>query len=366
MRLVAAALGSLVIAAPAVAAKPIRIGAVFSLTGAAEAYSRQQQQGAQLAIAHVNRSGALKRRLTLRVLDDGSDAATATRHFGELIDSGVVALLGPTLSTAALQADRVAQEQGIPVLGVSNTAAGITAIGEFVFRDSLPEAAVQPQTIRVTQDALGYTRAAIVWATPDAYSQTGHDVFAAALAAEGVSIAADASFASADPEAYRAAVDQAAAAQPQALVISALAPDVAKVMRYARSLPALADVPFIGGNAFNAPGLAAAASGAAEGAICGAAWIASRRTPGNRAFVRAFRKRYGSEPDQFAAQAYTGVHLLAEAIRREGARPSAIRRGLAGIRKLPTILGRFSFTADREPVYDPVVVRITGTGYEPF
>lgn len=367
MRLVPLALvAATAAAAPAAHAKPIQLGAVFSLTGAAEAYSTQQANGARLAVAQINRSGMLKRRLALRVLDDGSDAETASQHFGRLIHDGAAALLGPTLSTAAVRADAVAQNLGVPVVGVSNTADGITEIGNFVFRNSLPERVVQPRTIALTKSALGYSRAAIVWATPDVYSQTGHDVFAAALKDEGVTIAADSAFASADPEAYKAAVDAAAAAGPQALVISALAPDVAKVMRYARTLPALADVPFIGGNAFNAPGLAVAAEGAAEGAISGAAWIASQRTPGNRAFVKAYTRRFGIAPDQFAAQAFAGVKLIAEAIRRKGARPSAIRRGLAGIRKLPTILGRFSFTAGREPVYAPHVVRIKGIGYEPF
>lgn len=349
------------------AAKPVVLGAAFSATGAAAAYGTSQARGARLAVRDVNASGALKRKLALRVVDDASDAATATERFTALIDGGAVALLGPTLSGPALQADRVAQERGVPVLGVSNTVDGITEIGRFVFRNSLPERAVQPRTIAASHRRLGYASAAVVWTTPDAYSQAGHDVFVSALADEGVALVADAPFASADPEAYRAAVDAAAAANPQALVISALAPDVAKVMRYARTLPALAEVPFIGGNAFNTPGLAAQAGAAAEGAISGAAWIASRRTAGNRAFVKAFAKRFGTAPDQFAAQAYAGVKLIAEAIRRErSAKPSRIRRGLAGIRSFPTILGRFSFTAGREPVYDPVIVRIEGSGYAGF
>jgi branched-chain amino acid transport system substrate-binding protein len=251
-------------------------------------------------------------------------------------------------------------------MGVSNTIDGITEIGDYVFRDSLPESTVQPRTLAAVHAKLGARRAAIVWATPDAYSQAAHDVFARSLGEQGFALAADASFASADPDAYRAAVDTAAAAQPDSLIIAALAPDVARVMAYARTLPALATVPFVGGNSFNTPGLAAQAGAAAQGAIAGAAWIASRRTPGNAAFVKAFAQRYGHPPDQFAAQAYAGVQLIAEAIRREGASRKGIRRGLAGIRHRPTILGRFSFTAAREPLYNPIVVKISGSGYVPL
>ncbi|MFL5847213.1 MAG: ABC transporter substrate-binding protein [Solirubrobacteraceae bacterium] len=362
MRLLPIALVLLLVPAGA-QAKPIRLGAVFSTSGAAAAYGASQVQGARLAVADVNRAGTLERRLTVRMLDDGSDPARATAAFGTLIDGGAAALLGPTLSGAALQADVLAQQRRVPVMGVSNTIDGITEIGRYVFRDSLPESTVQPLTLARVHAKLGSVRVAIVWATPDAYSQAAHDVFLGALGQQGYTLAADVSFPSADPDAHRAAVDQAAAAHPDSLIIAALAPDVARVMTYARTLPALAGVPFIGGNSFNTPGLAAQAGAAAEGAVAGAAWIASRRTPGNRAFVKAFTARYGHAPDQFAAQAYAGVRLIAAAIGRRGASRDAIRRGLAGLRKVPSVLGTFSFTAGREPVYDPVVVRIAGNGF---
>jgi len=56
-------------------------------------------------------------------------------------------IIGPTLSNAAKQTDPVAQEGKTPVLAVSNTAAGITEIGDYIFRDSLTEGAVIPQTV---------------------------------------------------------------------------------------------------------------------------------------------------------------------------------------------------------------------------
>src|SRR3712207_9344633 len=66
----------------------------------------------------------------------------------------------------------------------------------------------------------------------------------------------------------------------------------------------------------------------------------SEDTPGNAAFVRAFRERFDRAPDQFAAQSYTGVMLYAEAMRQAGsAQPRAIRDALAGISGFDTVLG---------------------------
>lgn len=360
----AALLGALLAPASAAAQLPagdLRLGAVFSETGNAAAYGANQVAGAQLAVDELNAGGTLGgARLVLDVRDDGSDAQRAAAAFGALIDAGAVALLGPTLSNSALVADHVAQERGVPVMGVSNTVDGIVEIGDFVFRDSLAERAVQPETVRVSHRRLGYRRAAIVWATPDAYSRSGRDVFREALQARrGVRIVADRSFASDERGAFRRALRAIAKRRPDALFISALAPDVVKVMKAARRIRALREVPFIGGNAFNAPGVVEQAGAAAEGAISGSAWIASGDTPGNAAFVRAFRARFDRAPDQFAAQAYTGVQLYGEALRRAGsADPRAIRDALAGIRGLDTVLGRFSFDAGREPQHAPVVQQV--------
>jgi len=123
-------------------------------------------------------------------------------------------------------------------------------------------------------------------------------------------------------------------------------------------------VPFVGGDSFNTPGLMDQAGEVADGAISGTAWIASEDTPGNAAFVRTYRAQLGYEPDQFAAQAYTGVKLLALAIQRaDSTDPKAIRDALAGLRNVDTVLGRFSFGADRAPRYPPVIQQVRGYSF---
>jgi branched-chain amino acid transport system substrate-binding protein len=345
----------------ALPAGDVLLGAAFSSTGAAAAYGAQQAHGAQLAVDEVNASGALgSARLVLDVRDDASSPARASAAFTQLIDDGAVALLGPTLSSAALQADRVAQSRGVPVLAVSNTGDGVLEIGDFIFRDSLSERVVQPATVAVSHRRLHYRRAAIVWATPDTYSQSAHHVFAQTLrATRGVRLVADASFASNSRNGYRRALRRVARHRPDVLFIAALAPDVVKVMKAARRTPRLKRVPFVGGNSFNTPGLVKQAGRAAQGAISGSAWIATEDTPGNRAFVAAYRARFGTAPDQFAAQSYTGVKLLARALAIVGTTNRiAVRNALGALRDVDTVLGRFGFDADREPVHDPVVQQV--------
>jgi branched-chain amino acid transport system substrate-binding protein len=351
----------------ALPAGDIHIGAAFSATGDGSTYGGQQADAAQLAVDEVNASGALApARLVLDVRDSGSDATTAAAAFTQLIDGGAVALVGPTLSTSALRADRVAQERRVPVLGVSDTADGVLGIGPYVFRAALADDVVEPVIVVVSHRRLRYRRAAIVWATPDAYSKSSHDAFNRALTRErGVKLVADAAFASASQTGYLRALRTAAARRPDVLFLSALAPDLIKLMTAAREMPQLQHVPFVGGDAFNTPGLIDQAGDVADGAISGAAWIATEPTPGNARFVQRYRQTLGYLPDQFSALAYTGVKLLALAIQRAGTTdPAAIRDQLARLRDVDTVLGRFSFNAHRAPVYEPVVQQIrAGRGF---
>jgi len=335
----------------------IPVGAVWSLHGPGASFGPQQQNAAALAVQGINGSGFLgDATLELLVEDDHSVPQDAVAAFEKLIDRDhVVALLGPTLSTAARQADRVAQDRQVPVLGVSNTADGIVEIGEFVFRDSPPESEVQPSMVRATRRKLGYERVAIIYAADDAFTTSGYDAFRRALEASGAQIVATEAIRTGERD-FARQLTAIAERQPDAIVLSTLPAEAAAIMRQARELGLSPAVQFLGGNGFNSPELLALAGRAADGAISGAAWILDAPTPGNRAFVKAYREQYGADPDQFAAQAYAGVHLLAAAIRNARSRdPRAIRDALARLRGVETVLGKFSFDEARNPVQTPVV-----------
>ena len=108
-----------------------------------------------------------------------------------------------------MQTDPIAQEAGVPVLGISNTAAGITEIGDYIFRDSLTESAVIPQTIAAAKDALGLEKVVVMYSNDDAFTESGYQAFAAALDDEGVEIADTLTFSKADTD-FRALLDRGA------------------------------------------------------------------------------------------------------------------------------------------------------------
>jgi branched-chain amino acid transport system substrate-binding protein len=86
-----------------------------------------------------------------------------------------------------------------------------------------------------------------------------------------------------------------------------------------------------------------------------------------KAFVAKYEKAYGKKPDQFAAQAYDALHVVANALRAAGAADrDRLRDALAATRDFQGVLGKFSFDAERDVVMDPTVLIVRGGKFQIF
>ena len=96
-------------------------------------------------------------------------------------------------------------------------------------------------------------------------------------------------------------------------------------------------------------------------------WVSTADTPGNQAFVQNYTAKYGIEPSLWAAQPYAAVYILAEAISKaESLDSTGIAAALAEIKDFETILGKFSFDPNGDPIYDPVVLIVKDGKLEVF
>src|SRR5262249_20047996 len=148
-----------------------------------------------------------------------------------------------------------------------------------------------------------------------------------------------------------------------ALFVTAPTSAAAAILVQARRA-GLNNVPIVGSNAFNSDTVLRSAGDAAEGLIVGSAWSVARATARNQQFVAAYRARYGVDPDQVAAQAYSGVYILAAALKQAHTATDAraVRNALEQTHDLDTPLGTFSFTDAHDPAY-PATVEIVHMGH---
>jgi branched-chain amino acid transport system substrate-binding protein len=337
----------------------VPVGVVLSQTGGAAVYGSTQANGVQLAADQLNERGSGVT-YELVIEDDASTPEEGIPAFEKLINrDNVSAIIGPTLSNTAFSTDPVAQENQVPVLGVSNTAEGITDLGDYVFRNSLTEGQVIPQTIAAATEQFDLSKVAVLYGDDDAFTESGYQVFQEAIDEQGLEVTTTQTFAKGDTD-FSAQLTEAKQSDPDALVVSALAEEGALIIGQARDLGL--DVPVIGGNGFNSPAIIENAGEDAEDTIVGAAWNSASDTPNNQEFISAFEEAYGSAPDQFAAQAYAGMNILAAAVEDAcSADPTEIRDALAGLEPIDTVLGEFTFTENRDADH-PAVVQIIQDG----
>jgi branched-chain amino acid transport system substrate-binding protein len=340
----------------------IVIGSLFSTTGIGEAVGPQQVNGAELAVDEINADGGVNGAdIVLEQVDDGSDPKRSAEEMRGLItDDEVLAVLGPTFSNSAAEADPVANELGTPVLAVSNTGPGIVGDCpypcELVFRDSLGEAASESDAKRAT----------VIHPLDDPFAESTGKIAADALEENGIEVTGTEVFAplEAGPQ---PAVESAIDAKADAIFVTTSSGDgAADVITIAREAGFEGDI--LGGNAFNIATASENAGADGEGAQSAAAWFAGNESEVNQEFVEAYREEYGAEPDQFAAQAYTGVKLLAAAAEDAdlsfedvAADREALAESLAGVEE-ETPLGDFSFTSDHDVVQPIWIVRMDGAG----
>jgi branched-chain amino acid transport system substrate-binding protein len=348
------------------ATKEVKVGVVLTLTGASAVYGMPQRNGVQLAVDEINAAGGIPGVKLVPVIED--DAGTKDQGitaFTKLINTDkVMAIIGPTLSNTAVAADPIAQQAGVPVLAVSNTGNGIVEIGDFIFRDSLAESQVIPNTIKVAKDKLGLKKVAIIYGIDNAFTKSGYDEFKKALDANGIQITSTQTYGMNDTD-YSAQLTAIKGTNPDAIIVSSLA-EGAQIAKQARELGIDSKVTIIGGNGLNTPDYIKNSGAAGEGTYVGAAWNVANDTPTNTKFIAAYKAKYNADPDQFAAQAYSGVYILAEAIKLAGANADrkAIRDALPKVKGLATPLGTFGFTPERNADHPPVLQMVKNGKFE--
>ena len=302
-------------AASSASAADIKIGVAEALSGGAAQYGVSIRNGFQLAVDEINAAGGVNgSKIALVVEDEQGKKDEAINAFKKLIfQDKVLMLFGPTLSNSAQAADPIAQGSKIVVFGTSNTADGITSIGDHVFRNSVTEADVLPVTIKTAAKVANVHKVAVLYGNDDVFTKSGYDNFKKALDDQKMPVTTTETFAKGDVD-FKAQLTKIKATNPDAIVLSALIAEGAPVMVQARQLGI--NVPFIGGNGMNSVKVFDLAKGASDGLWVGSPWSIENRTPENNSFIIAYTKKYSAPPDQFAAQAYDAMHIATEAMKK--------------------------------------------------
>ena len=344
----------------------IAIGAAHPITGRLSLDNPPLGQGFELAVTEINNSQLSDVKIKLIVKDGQSTVEGAVEAFSKLIhQDSVSVILGPATSMQAQAVFPIAQQNGVVAISPTSAARGLSAIGDFIYRIALTTDVLIPSGVRITQEKLGYQKVATIYDDIDLFSTDSDAVVREALTENGVEILVTETFQTGETD-FSAQLTRIKDSNPDAIFISAAVTETPEILIQGRQLGIPADVPFLISVTFASSQIELAGD-AAEGAITFTSWISTADTPGNQAFVQNYRAAYGAEPDIWAAQSYATVYILAKAIAdAQSADPNAIRDVLANITDFDTILGKFSFNAVGDAVYDPIVLIVQNGEFQVF
>lgn len=294
---------------------PIPIGVAVAQTSNVALLGQEQVIGAKLAEKFINSRGGINGTpIKLVFQDTGGDEAGTINAFQNLISqAGVVGIVGPTLSQQAFSADPIADRAKVPVLGPSNTAKGIPQIGDFIARVSAPVAVVAPNAVKqaLKQDPK-IKRVAVLYAQNDAFSTSETGTFQQAAKDAGLTVATVQKFQTTDTD-FTTQVTAVLGANVDLVIVSGLAADGGNLVKQLRQLGYKGLI--IGGNGLNTSNIFPVCGRDCDGILIAQAYSPGLSSAVNQLFVKEYRNQYKRDPPQFAAQAYTGVQVMVDALR---------------------------------------------------
>lgn len=295
-------------------AADIKFGVAEALSGGAAQYGVAIRNGLELAAEEINAKGGINgNKVVLVIEDEQGKKEEAINVVKKLIfQDKVLMIFGPTLSNSMFAGGPVANGAKTVIFGTSNTANGITDIGPYVFRNSVMESDVLPVTIATAVKHYNIKKVAVIYGNDDAFTKSGYDVFKTVLADRKLPVTTTETYVKGDVD-FKAQLTKIKVSNPDAVICSCLAEEAANIMTQARGLGIKA--PFIGGNGFNSPKLFETSKLAGEGTFVGSPWSNTNPAPANKAFVAQYVKKYDAEPNQFAAQSYDALYIVAAAMK---------------------------------------------------
>jgi branched-chain amino acid transport system substrate-binding protein len=326
-----------------------RIGFIGCLSGPAASYSGNMLAGAQLAMEELNRAGGyFGRPFELVTRDDKAVMGLDGHAMVELIfDENVVGILGSMSSDTTHVGIRVALKAEVPQMTSISTDPTISqVIVPWAFRILADDWSQGRAMAKLVFQDLGLTKVAIIERN-NRYGRMGSLEIARVAQRMG------------HPVAIKLKVDLVEDYSPQlrivkdyhpeALVIWGMYTEASRITKQARAMGI--DAVIFGADGLVSQKYIELTGKDAEQVIVTFPYNFYRDTEVNRAFIKNYTAKYGSEPDSFSAHGYDAMLAMGTAILEAGERHGKdkglnrafVRDELARLEGLEGATGRIGF-----------------------
>lgn len=347
--LICAVLVSMCISAPAAAAPPIKIGALFSISGPASFLGEPERNTAQMVVNEINAAGGIKgRTVQLITYDTQGDATKAVQAANRLIkEDKVSAIIGPSITGDTMAIIPIVEKAHVPLISCSAGIKITEPVKKWVFKTAQNDSLAVSKLYEFLQKRR--TGKVAILTVSDSFGSSGREQLVKQAKQFGIQIISDDTYGPKDTD-MTAQLTKVRGSQAQALICWGTNPGPAVVARNARQLGLR--IPLYMSHGVSSKKFIELAGDAAEGVILpsGRVLVANLLPNSDKqkkslvAFVNNYKKRYGTEGDHFGGHAWDAVMLLKGAIERGGDSPAALRDELEKTRNFSGIGGIFNFS----------------------
>ncbi len=339
----------ILMACPALGAPPVKIGALFSITGNASFLGEPERNTAQMVVDEINKAGGIKgSKLELITYDTQGDATKAVQAATRLIkDDKVVAIIGPSTTGDTMAVIPLVEKAQIPMI---SCAAGIKItepVKKWVFKTAQNDSLAVARIYELFKKR-NITRIAVLTVS-DSFGASGREQLVAQAKSQGIKIVLDETYGPKDTD-MTAQLTKIRGTDAQAIVCWGTNPGPAIIARNVKQLGL--SIPLYMSHGVSSKKFIELAGDAAEGIILpsGRVLVANLLPDSDlqkknlQKFVKDYQTRYKAEGDHFGGHAWDAVMLLKGAIERGGGTPAGIRNQLEQTRKFSGIGGVFSYS----------------------
>lgn len=331
------------------------------MTGENAQYGDVVRKAAQLAIDEINSSGGINGKiLKLQIEDDKmdpKDAAVVAEKLGS--DKKVLAVVGHVSSSASLAAIPIYDRYHLVMITPSSTNPSLSGISPYFFRACVTDKIVADSIGNYVAGVLKPNKVAVMYAITDG-AITNKDRFIEYAKEKGIDVVSDDGHNLEDKD-FTAVLTRIASLKPDVIYLATSYTAAALISKQADEV-GLTNVSFIGIDAVYAPDLIKIGGKSVEGLMAAGFFHPDNPAASAVAFIKAYRDKWGEDPEGFGANAYDSVYIIAEAIKNGAVTREDIQVYLNGIGSLHPaysgVTGSTSFDKNHDSVKPVVITRV--------
>lgn len=337
----------------------LKIGVNLELTGSVAAYGNAEKNGINLAVEQINKAdGVDGKKIEVITKDNKSENAEASTAATNLaVQSQVNAMIGPATSGAVAAASLNAQKTGVPLLTPSGTQDDLTidkdGVKKYIFRTTFQDSFQGQVLAQYAYQNLNAKKVVLYYDNSSDYAKGIAEEFQRVYPGEIVTVA---TFASGDKD-FQSALTKFKDLDYDAIVMPGYYTETGIITKQARDMGI--EVPILGPDGFNDDSFGDLAGVANTHDVYYVSGYSTKTALSDKAtqFIEAYKKKYGSEPNMFAALAYDSVYMIAEAAK--GAKTSIdIADNLAKLSQFDGVTGTMTIDKDHNPIKTALMVKM--------